>query len=156
MPAPARGTRTILGAGAAALLLALTTAPSLAGEEIPPGTAMDAVRSRLGVPNAIRFDGAGAQSWEYVGRRAPSGAYRLTFDAAGTVREAVALRSPERIAQVRAGLTTAEELVTLLGEPARISIADGDTRWHFSRAGATSFSVRLGADRRVVSITGLD
>lgn len=154
--APAAQRRTSWRVGAAALLLAVTANASLADTAVPSGTAMDVVRSRLGIPQAIRFDGTGTQSWEYLGRRAPSGAYRLTFDATGSVREALALRTPERFAQVRAGVTTAEQLVMLLGEPAKITMSEAGAAWRFDRHGARPVTVTLGADRRVISMTGFD
>jgi hypothetical protein len=152
-----RGTDAVrLAAAAAALLMSLGAGPSWAAGDVPLGTAMDSVRSSFGIPDAIRFDGAGRQIWEYTGRRAPSGAYRLSFDAQGAVREATALRTPERLAQVRAGETTSAELVELLGEPRRISVTDGGLVWLFPRDGEKSLTVTLGADRRVKSVSGLD
>jgi hypothetical protein len=137
-------------------LVSLGTGQSWAAGDVPLGTAMASVRSSFGIPDAIRFDSAGRQIWEYTGRRAPSGAYRLSFDAQGAVREATPLRSPERLAQVRAGETTTAELVELLGEPTRITATDGGLAWLFSRAGEKAFTVTLGADRRVKSVSGPD
>ncbi len=124
--------------------------------DVPPGTPMGSVRSSLGIPDAIRFDSAGHQIWEYTGRRAPSGAYRFSFDAQGAVREAVPLRTPERLAQVRTGETTGAALLELLGEPRRITATEAGIEWLFPQAGGKAVTVILGADRRVKSISGSD
>ena len=144
-------------AAAFALLAALLGAePSWAVDEVAPGTAMASVRFSSGIPDAIRFDSAGRQAWEYTGRGAPSGAYRLTFDAKGAVSEAIPLRTPERLARVRTGETTGVELVELLGEPGRITVTEAGAVWLFPRAGGKSVVVTLGADRRVKSLSGFD
>jgi len=141
---------------AAALLMALGTGQSWAVGDVPIGAAMGSVRSSFGIPNAIRFDSAGRQTWEYTGQRVPSGAYRLTFDAQGTVLETTPLRTPERLERVRAGETTGAALVELLGEPRRIAVTDAGIEWLFPRAGGKPVIVTLGADRRVKSISGMD
>jgi len=143
-------------AAAVVLLMSLGASPSWAVGDVPLGTGMGSVRSSFGIPNAIRFDSAGHQIWEYTGRRIQSGAYRLTFDARGAVREAIPLRTPERLAQVRAGETTSAALVELLGAPRRITVTDEGLVWLFPRAGEKSVTVTLGADRRVRSISGIE
>lgn len=150
----ARGVRRT--ATAVLLLMSLVAGPSWAVGDVPPGTAMGAVRSTFGIPEAIRFDTEGRQSWEYTGQRVPSGAYRLIFDAQGSVRETIPLRTPERLAQVRAGETTNAELVELLGKPRRITATDEGLAWLFPRAGSKPVTVTLGADRRVKSVSGID
>lgn len=141
---------------AAVLLISLGAGQSWAVGDVPLGTAMGSVRSSFGIPDAIRFDSAGRQSWEYTGQRVPSGAYRLTFDTQGTVRETTPLRTPERLAQVQPGETTSAALVELLGAPRRITVTEEGVAWLFTRAGDKSVTVTLGADRRVKSVSGID
>lgn len=136
--------------------MSLGAGPSWAVDDAPPGTTMSSVRSSFGIPDAIRFDSAGRQSWEYTGQRVPSGAYRLVFDAQGAVREAIPLRTAARLAQVRPGETTGAELLELLGEPRRITATSEGLVWLFHRAGEKAVAVTLGGDRRVKSVSGVD
>lgn len=161
MKKPLEGTKTlraraIRAAATVALGAALAGGPAWAAREVQPGTPMDSVRFSLGIPDAIRFDGTGAQAWEYTGRRAPSGAYRLIFDTQGTVREAVALRTPERLARIQPGQTTGMEVVELLGEPSKVTVGERGTLWLFPRHGARPLEVTLGSDRKVRGLAGLE
>lgn len=127
---------------AAGLLGAL---PALAADLPLTGSQGD-VRYRFGIPDAIRFDAAGAQAWEYRGWRQ---AFVVQFDNAGNVAGSRALRTEEEVAKAVSGRLSAREALDLLGEPHRVVSRPEGLVWTYRQPSGATLSVSFGADGRV-------
>jgi len=137
----------------AGVVLLLAEAVAIADARPPAGSTMTDLRARTGRPNAIRFDDAGDQVWEYNDRRTGWGGYVITFNGDGTVREVRQVRTPEQIAAVQPGATGPRELLELLGEPHKMRFLGDDRAWEYCQPGGGSLRVRIGPDGKVTEVT---
>lgn len=154
MPIEGRVRTVVLGA-VLAVTGATTACSTLAGPSggrPPQGTTMSEMRYANGLPDAIRFDGAGRQMWEYVGRRTSGGAFRVVYGPDGRVESVIAFRTPDDVARLRAGETRAPEVLDLLGDPERIRYVGGVAHWEYALPDRSRLHIRYGADRVVDAV----
>jgi len=119
----------------------------------PTGTTMEEVRQQAGLPNAMRFLVSGEEVWEFNDGRVGWGAWRVIFERDGRVREVVPIRTPEDIARLKAGETTAIEVLDWLGEPTNVSFAGQDPVWEYRRPTGERLLVRFEPGKRVKDVT---
>ncbi|MBX9962512.1 MAG: outer membrane protein assembly factor BamE [Burkholderiales bacterium] len=120
----------------------------------PEGTTMQEVRTRTGLPNAMRFLGSGEEVWEFNDRRVGWGGWRVVFELDGKVREIKSIRRPEDIARLKTGGATGQEVLELLGEPGGVSFTGQDAVWEYCLPDRSRLKVRFGEGKRVVAIEG--
>ncbi|MCU0868656.1 MAG: hypothetical protein MUF30_03510 [Burkholderiales bacterium] len=123
-----------------------------AGGRAPEGRTMAEVRNANGLPDAIRFGQDGRQIWEYTGRAVRGGAFRVTYADDGRVASVEPFRTRDDVARLRAGDTSAPEVVALLGDPDRIRYVEGAAQWEYPLPDRTRLLIRYGRDRRVEAV----
>lgn len=87
---------------------------------IKPGASADELLQKLGKPTEVRPGPQGGESWDYV--YGPEGlqSWRFDIDRSRKVSSVTQLLTEERLRRVTAGVTTQEQVKTLLGKPREI------------------------------------
>lgn len=116
---------------------------------IKPGTTADELTQKLGKPADVRPGPQGGESWDYV--YGPEGvqSWRFGIDRSRMVSSSTQLLTEERLQQVIAGVTTQDEVKTLLGKPREIVKYREEVVWEWRVAIGPEygvFVVRFGLD----------
>lgn len=114
-----------------ALLLITALAGCAFPAAIKPGASTDELLQKLGKPTEIRRGPQGGESWDYA--YGPEGVetWRFDIDQGRKVSQSTQLLTLERLQRVVAGVTTQEEVKTLLGQPREIVVLGGETVWEW-------------------------
>lgn len=128
------------------LVAALLCALPAAAADLPRSGTQGDIRYGLGIPDAIRFDAAGAQTWEYRGWRQ---AFVVQFDGSGNVVGSRPLRTEADVSRVVSERMSAREALDLLGEPHGIIATPDGFVWTYRQPSRGKLSVSFGADGRV-------
>ena len=134
-------------------LIVITLVGLFAGCAMPsaikPGATADELTQKLGKPTEVRPGPQGGESWDYV--YGPEGiqSWRFDIDRSRMVSSSTQLLTEERLQQVIAGVTTQDEVKTLLGKPREIAKYREETAWEWRVAIGPEygvFVVRFGPD----------
>jgi outer membrane protein assembly factor BamE (lipoprotein component of BamABCDE complex) len=108
---------------------------------IKPGATADELTQKLGKPTEVRPGPQGGESWDYVYGPAGVQTWRFDLDRSRVVSGSTQLLTPERLQRVVAGVTTQEEVKTLLGKPREIVMLGGETVWEWRVAMNAEYGV---------------
>ncbi len=108
---------------------------------IKPGTSADELTQKLGKPTEVRPGPQGGESWDYVYGPAGVQSWRFDLDRSRVVSDSTQLLTQERLQRVVAGVTTQDEVKTLLGKPREIVKYREEVAWEWRVAIGPEYGV---------------
>lgn len=142
----------------AIILVVTAIAAALAGCASPrsfaPGSSVEEVLARSGLPTDIRMDANGDELWEYATGPAGTETYLVRSGADRKVKEVIQLLTEDRMNTIVPGKMTKAEVLQILGKPSNVMFtAHAGTvwSWRFKRDGIQLgyLTVRFNQDNTV-------
>ena len=140
------------------ILVVMASAAALAGCASPrsfaPGSSVEEVLARSGLPTDIRMDANGDELWEYATGPAGTETYLVRSGADRKVKEVIQLLTEDRMNTIVPGKMTKAEVLQILGKPSNVMFtAHAGTvwSWRFKRDGIQLgyLTVRFNQDNMV-------